>query len=194
MADSLAALKAFLRRDAIAARRELADRGIRNRAIAQRLSELPAFKSANALLAYVSKPEEADTRDIIEQALERNAAVYVPRALNDGQLEWVSVQSLDELVPGDFGVMEPAADAEPASPPSEAVALIPGVAFDRNGNRLGWGQGYFDRFLAAFEGVAVGLAYDCQIYEELPHEPHDRPVAIVVTESETITTAGRTSP
>lgn len=194
MADSLAALKAFLRRDAIAARRELADRGIRNRAIAQRLSELPAFQSASTLLAYVSKPEEADTRDVIEHALQRNVTVYVPRVLNGGQLEWVCIQSIETLIQGEFGVMEPAADADAAPPPPRAVALVPGVAFDRKGNRLGWGQGYFDRFLAEFDGVAIGLAYDCQIYEELPHEPHDRPVSMVVTESETITTAGRTSP
>lgn len=193
MAGSIADLKVSLRRDAIAARRALADRELRCGAIAARLDALPKYREASAVLSYISKPEEADTHQIIERALEHGREVLAPRVANRSNLEWYKIESLNDLVGSAFGVLEPPPGASTSHVPVDAVALIPGVAFDRIGNRLGWGQGFFDRFLSTFSGTAIGLAFECQLYEELPMEPHDRAVAFVITETETITTGARTS-
>ncbi len=179
----------MLRREAIATRRALTGLAERNRAIADRLESSPAYQRADMVLGYVSKPEEVNTHGIITRALASGRSVLVPRVRNDKDLDWVRIESVDALRAGAFGILEPIGSAATDELSSMSVALVPGVAFDRAGYRLGWGKGFFDRFLARFPGTAIGLAFDCQFYETLPREPHDRAVDYVITETETIAAA-----
>ena len=178
--------KSALRRQFRARRRALpADqRAAADEAIAEHLRSLPAFQRAAAILSYVSIPgDEAGTRDLLSQLGEEGRFVLVPRSLPGGALAWHRFHGLSSLVEGRHGILEPAPGA-PAitSWPSPAVVLTPGAAFTPKGERLGQGGGYYDRFLAEFSGVSIGLAYSCQITPSLPQSPHDYPVDYVITD------------
>jgi len=156
--------------------------------IFERVLTLSEFRDAPAVLTYVaSKDNEVETRPLIERALAEARPVWVPVAGAGGALAWSRLRALDELAPGRFGILEP----EPAArrigpPPQDAVCLVPGIAFSPTGYRIGYGGGYFDRFLAGFGGVAVGLAYERQLAPDWRPEPHDRRVDILVTEARVV--------
>lgn len=158
-----------------------------SRAITMRLRNLPAFTNAPAVLSYVSsKDNEVDTHDLIQALLTRPMppSVYVPIANPHGQLTWSRLISFNELKPGRFGILEPPEECRRmAEPPPNAIALVPGIAFTPQGYRIGYGGGYFDRFLEHFTGTSIGLAFACQMLDAFPIGEYDRPVDIVVTES-----------
>ena len=157
----------------------------KSRAIVDRLRALEAFRKAGHVLTYVaSKDNEVDTLPLIESLLAQGRPVLVPVAEPGGHLTWSRLGALSELCPSRFGILEPqSAFRRPMSPPASGLVLVPGIAFTPNGYRIGYGRGYFDRFLAGFPGVKVGLAYELQIIEGFPAEPHDAPVDLVVTET-----------
>jgi len=157
-------------------------------AIRQRLEEVVEYRRAGAVLSYVaSKDNEVDTRPVIAAALGAGRTVLVPIAEPGGGMIWSRIHSLDGLVPSRFGILEPMRSRRRiVRPPADGVVLVPGVAFSENGYRIGYGGGYFDRFLRPYEGIAIGLAYESQIAAGLPVEPHDVPVDLVVTESRVV--------
>jgi 5-formyltetrahydrofolate cyclo-ligase len=117
---------------------------------------------------------------LIRALLARGTRVYVPK-IERRVMGWVPIASLEELRTGHFGVPEPEASPE-GDPPSAAPVVVPGLAFTPAGYRLGYGGGYFDRFLAVHRGPSVGVAFECQVTAQLPVEPHDVPVKYLVTE------------
>jgi 5-formyltetrahydrofolate cyclo-ligase len=131
-------------------------------------------------------PDEADTRTLITHAWERGVTVLAPAVAAGHLLRWSRIESFDLLAPGPYGILEPPASAPIEMPPPHAVAIVPCVAFDAAGYRLGWGKGYYDRFLDGFDGPSIGLAFDCQEVPELPRESHDQPVDYIVTETRVI--------
>jgi len=154
-------------------------------AIVERLKTLPAFTSAEAFLCYVSsKDNEVDTHGLLDWLLHARRTVLVPISEPDGTLLWSRIRSLDVLLPGRFGILEP---REPARrimrPPPSSVVIVPGVAFTSDGCRIGYGGGYFDRFLAQYGGPVVALAFDLQIVSSFQVETHDIPMDFVVTET-----------
>ena len=157
----------------------------KSRAIRERLERIPAFAEARALLCYVSsKDNEVDTHALIASLLKEDRTVLVPIAESDGRLAWSERRSLDELAPSRFGIFEPRPETRRiVSPPADALVLVPGVAFTRDGRRIGYGGGYFDRFLATYQGLCVGVAFELQIIDDFPSSAHDIPVACVLTES-----------
>jgi len=146
------------------------------------------------LLAYVSFRREVDTWEIMFAALGEGRTLALPRVEPGGRLSLRAVRDpLHELVPGAFGIPEPAPSSPLLEPEAVDLVLVPGVAFDRRGYRLGYGGGYYDRLLADMRSpavtarrsspaVAAGLAYDFQIVDELPVGPHDQRVDLVLTE------------
>ncbi len=175
-----------IRREALAWRRSLrtAAAVAGSAAVCARVEALPVFAAARALAAYVaSKDNEVDTRRIIEAAWRRDMAVYVPATAPDHRLTWARLTGWMQLTPGRYGILEPTpALPRELAPPSGALCLTPGLAFAHDGTRIGYGGGYYDRFLAAFSGLSVGLAYDGQVYTALPAAPYDVPVDMLVTE------------
>lgn len=172
-------------RDAVSAsEREAADAKILDAVVA-----LPEFKDADAVYTFLSFGSEVETRPIIEAAWALGKTVAIPRCTGPREMRWHVIESFDELVPGAYGIEEPPADTatELASKgSSHAVALVPGLAFDGRGYRLGYGGGYYDTFLVEFEGTSVGLARSGQIVDDLSAlgavSAHDLPVQLVVSD------------
>lgn len=148
------------------------------------LSFFPPRNSADVLTYVSSKDNEVDTLAIISELLERGIRVLVPVAVSPAiGLSWSLLRDLNHLAPSRFGILEPVpAMRQEMPPPPHSPCLVPGIAFDANGHRIGYGGGYFDRFLARHTGAKIGLAYEMQIAADLPHRAHDVPMDCIVTE------------
>ncbi len=184
--------KADLRRDLLK-RRALMDsrsRALKSRAIGERLKGLKEYSEARVIGLFASFGSEVQTSGIIEDALGRGKMVVLPRVDRaEGLLKLYWIQSLSELSPGTMGIPEPEplAEREVKGHILELV-VVPGVAFDERGGRIGYGGGYYDRLLAPLKGrvpiVAVG--FEEQMVHEVPLMAHDVRVDIIVTESRVI--------
>ena len=180
--------KKDLRRVSLALRRALTldEVTVRSATILQRARDLSEFANAHTLLCYVSsKDNEVDTIPLIREALARGVVVLVPIARQGGVMEWSHLYALEELVPSRFGILEPAPETcRIVSPPQDAVVIVPGIVFTPTGHRVGYGGGYYDRFLATHPGPSIALAFEVQIIDSLNIEPHDTPVDFLITESQ----------
>ena len=166
---------------------------VKSAAIWERLSVLGEFTAAARSLIYVSKTVEVDTRGLIQQLLAMGRQVCVPWF--DGVKEqYVASELRDitvDLKTGQFGILEPKPEAvRPIAGDQIDAALVPGLAFDETGNRLGRGMGYFDRILQDLRGVKIALAYDFQLVSEVPTDAHDTSVDFIVTEKRVIKIRG----
>lgn len=150
-----------------------------------RLRALPEALDAPAWLVYLaSKDNELDTLPLVEELLRARKVVMVPIADKAGSLLWSRLHDLSEAAPASFGILEPRPEYRRiVEPPEDALAIVPGIVFTRDGARIGYGGGYYDRFLCGFPGVKIGLAYEMQLAETIPTAPHDIPLDLVVTES-----------
>ncbi len=157
--------------------------------ILMKLRELPEVQRASLILTYVSFGSEVRTERVIEEALRAGKQVAVPRCVAHGHLlEWHLIDGFEGMERSPFGMLEPTSDPGTLLPKeaklANAVALVPGLAFDAYGRRLGYGGGYYDRFLPSFKaagGVSIGLCHACQLSAEpLPQGPHDVLMDIVV--------------
>lgn len=156
--------------------------------IAARVLDLPELAGASAVMVYGAAAEEADPGPIERQLRDLGVRIAYPRVAGPAELaaHWVDTDTT--LVTGAFGLREPRAEA-PVAPLEELDAIVvPGVAFDEEGYRLGFGGGYYDRLLARLpeRTWAIGIAYDLQIVERLPRGGHDHPVDVVVTPTRVI--------
>ncbi len=151
--------------------------------IRRRLTRLAAFRHAKTVCCYVSLPYEVDTRRLITQMLVMGKRVVVPKVARKRLILSEVQDPARDLAPGRFGVWEPIPQAvRPVSVEELDLVVVPGVAFDRDGHRLGHGFGYFDRFLARVPDVpTVGLCFDFQLFDRLPRHPHDRAVQTVLS-------------
>jgi 5-formyltetrahydrofolate cyclo-ligase len=166
-----------------------ADREAWSRRIEERLADLEVWRDAAVVHTYVGAVQgEVATRGIVQRALREGKSVVCPRVRwNPRGLESFAIGSLDELVESARGLWEP--DPARATPVDDAtldLVLVPGIAFDRRGWRIGFGAGLYDRFLAGVDASRVALAFSLQILASLPVEPHDEPVDWIVTEGESI--------
>ncbi len=155
---------------------------------AERFLALPEVASARRVLACLSFGPEISTVPVIDALLAAGREIYVPRAdARDGLLHVHRYPC--ELVTLTFGLRQPrrgAPEVDPAALDATLDAvLVLGLAFDEEGYRLGYGSGYFDRFLAGRPFPGIGFAYETQVLDRLPHESHDVPMAALVTESST---------
>ena len=160
---------------------ERSDRGIR-----ETLLSLPQWNGARAVFIYAGIGREVDTGRIIRAALDAGKTVALPRCLTGGKMEALMITSLDALKPGRFGIPEPDASSRILRPQAVELAVVPCVAADRQGYRLGYGGGYYDRYLEGLSLKTVCLCRERLLQEFLPHDDFDRPVNIVVTEDNEI--------
>jgi 5-formyltetrahydrofolate cyclo-ligase len=153
----------------------------------QRLLTSDQFAAAQSLALYSPIRNETETGDIFVRACCLGKQVFYPRVAGEN-LGFVRINSLAQLVTGSFGVLEPAASLEVSRQDPELI-LVPGVAFDRQGHRLGYGRGFYDRYLARCSGqvVRVGFSYAFQLCDALSVSAHDQALDILVTDAETIT-------
>lgn len=156
-------------------------------AICERMLAWPIFQAATCVAIYVSVRKEVDTHRLIDQALEMGKQVCVPVTQGKGVMAFQALFSLDELQPARFGLLEPAYDAaQVVVPEGLDLVMMPGIAFDKSGNRLGFGGGYYDRYLAHCDATRVALAYGFQVVAGIPTESHDICMDWLVTEDEVI--------
>ena len=149
------------------------------------------WREAPAVLAYLSVRDEVDTRGLVRLAWEAGKVVAAPRVTGPRSLAWYRVEAGDELEVSAMSIEEPLARGErrvnPARLGERSVALVPGLAFDEMGYRVGYGGGFYDAFLERFRGVSIGLCRDAALMPSLADmgtlEPHDRAVGIVATET-----------
>lgn len=142
------------------------------------------YSDAETILTYVSTEIEVDTKALINAALQNNKRVAVPMCIKDEtSLDFYYINSFDDLTPGTFGVLEPdPLKCEKLIDFSSGLCIVPGLSFDTEGYRLGYGKGYYDRFLSKFKGITVGLCYVYCIKLKLPHGYYDKPVDILITD------------
>lgn len=152
--------------------------------IAARLKSLAAYRRASLILVYVSQPIEVGTREIIESAFSEGKRVAVPRCVpGTREMEFYYITSYDELSPGTFGVLEPEPDKNKlVTDFTGSLCIVPALACDRAGYRLGYGGGYYDRFLRGYSEKKVLILYKSCLVEHLWHGRYDVPVDCIVTE------------
>jgi 5-formyltetrahydrofolate cyclo-ligase len=152
----------------------------------RRLWQLPEFAAAETVCLYVSFRSELETLPLIRQCLARGKQVAVPLTCPDPpHLEAYRIAGLDELRPGYCGILEPAPlHSARVEPRTIEVVIVPGSVFDSRGGRLGYGGGYYDRFLGgeAPGALRIGLCFELQLVAEVPLLPHDQRLDFLVTE------------
>ncbi len=150
----------------------------------------PAYRSAECLLCYAGYKSEADTFFLMGQALKDGKKVYCPKVVEAApakrQMEFYRILSLEELEPGYHGIPEPpeSGDRLFAEDGKTGLMILPGSVFDKNGNRIGYGGGYYDRYLGRHTGmVRMGICFDFQVAETVPAERYDWKMDLVMTEN-----------
>lgn len=154
--------------------------------IRQHLLALEQVRDARCVFVYISIRNEPETHELVRQLLSLGKRLSVPRLDAAGLMHAHRIQSLDDLTPAgpeQFAIPVPPADAPIEPHPGAGVALVPGLAFTRTGQRLGMGRGHYDRYLADHPATfTIGLCYEWQVLNDVPHEPHDRAMRLLATE------------
>ncbi len=149
-------------------------------AICRHIETWPVFQHATVISTFLPMRSEVDLRQLRERHPEKRWAL--PRILAEGSMVFHPYIP-NRLVRHPFGMLEPASDL-PVLPPDEIeLAIVPGVAFTRDGWRLGYGGGFYDRFLSGFKGISLGATYQATVLASLPHTDHDVAVEYLVTEN-----------
>lgn len=196
-AQDRAALKQQIREQAHENRRAQENKDEISREIMARFMSLPEYEQARTVMFYIDVRAEVRTRNDLQKALESGKKIVVPYCV-DGELELFHLENMDELETGMYKILEPRQDlrtveAKRVDVEQLDLIMVPGVAFDSVGGRTGHGKGYYDKLLehARLETPLVGVAFDCQIFPEIPMESHDIFMDRVVTQSQTYVGRGR---
>lgn len=161
-----------------------------DRKIENKFLNMWQYREAELILIYVSTEIEVDTKYIIETALKDGKKVAVPKCIDGTRnMDFYIIDSFSCLEGGAFGVLEPVPEkCEKLEDFSNGVCIVPALMFDESGYRLGFGKGYYDRFLANFSGQTLGICYNACVKECLPHGKYDRQVEKIVTQSKIMIT------
>lgn len=173
--------KAALRREVRARKRAMTEAEIRekSRTLGRLLAETEVYRRAKTVYGYLPYNQEVRTLPILAAALAAGKRVAAPKVYGR-EMRFLYLEDLDRAAPGYAGIPEPEADGPVARDP-EALVLVPGLAFDRAGHRIGYGGGFYDRFLKEEPGhPTVALCYDFQVYPRLETEDFDIPVDLVL--------------
>ncbi|HGR0371887.1 TPA: 5-formyltetrahydrofolate cyclo-ligase [Streptococcus pneumoniae] len=149
-----------------------------DQALTERILQHPFYQEAKVIATYLSFSHEFQTRELIEQALKDGKRVLTPKTYPKGRMDFV-VYDLQQLVKTSFGLLEPQGDLEVVDVSKIDLIHVPGLAFTTKGYRIGYGGGYYDRYLEHFSGRALSTIYPCQIQDFIP-ENHDIPVQEVL--------------
>jgi 5-formyltetrahydrofolate cyclo-ligase len=167
-----------------------AAKALKSRQIQSRLLTIPDIRSAHTIFIYVSFKSEVETHDLIRTALMQGKIIAVPFTdSRNKKLVPSCIANINELTPGTLGIPEPHHDSvHPLSLEKIDVIITPGIVFSEKGWRLGYGGGYYDRFLHATTHKSFALAYEFQIVQDIPYDDHyDKAVDYIVTENRIIT-------
>lgn len=149
------------------------------------LVSLKQYREASTILTYVSTEIEVDTLKLIDNALKEGKKVAVPKCDYDSStIKFYQIYSREELYPAKFALLEPIANDERlVASMNESICIVPGLAFDRRGYRLGYGKGFYDRFLSEYDGKSIGICYSDYLCDRLAIDKYDIPVNLLVTDN-----------
>lgn len=153
--------------------------------ILKNISILSVYKKARIVFTYYSKDIEVNTQKLIKKCWADGKTVAIPACTKETrQMDFYVIKSFDDIEKGTFGLMEPIKEkCEMVTDLSEGICIVPGFCFDNKGYRLGYGYGYYDRFLQRFHGETIGICYTDGIRSHLFHGNFDRPVDLLLTDS-----------
>lgn len=155
--------------------------------ICENILQLKEYKEAKKVFLYVSVGKEVDTRRLISEALKDGKEVYIPICQGGGIMHAARLENENELIDGRYGIPTVSEENEITKPHMLDFVLVPGVCFDRNGNRLGRGGGYYDRYLAKpMTAKLVGVCRSSQLLDHMDVCEHDRKVDVIVSDKETV--------
>ena len=156
-------------------------------AIQRRFAHSDEFNYARILASYYPVGSEVRTQRIVRIALKSNRLVALPRTVGD-HIKFYQILSNTDLIPGKFGIREPSDSSDSCVSDNIDLLLVPGIVFDTKGYRIGYGYGYYDRFIARKKKsiVSVGLAYEFQVCEKVPRSDNDQKINVLVTEKRTL--------
>lgn len=140
------------------------------------------YRHGTDILLYASTRGEADTWAIFDRAISDGKKVAFPCCNPDNTMTFRYVTSKEQLKARTFGILEPDPECEVCSPCNFSLLIVPGLLYDKSGYRIGYGKGFYDRFLSTFEGVSIGLCYSSFLLPEVPKSRYDRHVDIIITE------------
>lgn len=178
--------KKVLRREMKALRASISseERNFLDRKMRENLFDSDIYKNAGLLLTFISVGDEPDTREILKRAWQDGKTTAVPKCLSEKRMEFYIINSLDDCQDGAYDIPEPQSFCEEAALDGDSIlCLVPGLAFGRNGARLGYGGGYYDRFLVSHQNIcAIGYCAERFITEEVPEEDTDIRLRGLITE------------
>ncbi|AIY84915.1 5-formyltetrahydrofolate cyclo-ligase [Clostridium baratii] len=182
-------MKKELRKEIIKKRDELdcTEKTIKDKKIIEKLKDTKEYKEAKGIFVYIGFGSEINTKILIEDALEDGKEVCVPKVIKKDMV-FIKINSLENLVTSSYGILEPVGDKNNFNVDNLGLIIMPGLAFDKQGNRLGYGGGYYDKFLSnnKINVKKIALAYDFQILDKVPSEEHDIKVDSIITEEKEI--------
>ncbi len=150
-----------------------------DKTIIAKINSNSRVQNAETILIYMSHKNEVDIINFISENINKKNLV-LPK-VNKNNLDLYLIESLEDLEEGAYGIMEPKTSCKSIKPEDIDLAFIPGIAFDKNGHRIGYGKGYYDKLSKDLKCQKIGLAYDFQIVDEIPFESHDVPVDFIIS-------------
>jgi 5-formyltetrahydrofolate cyclo-ligase len=189
MTESMQERKKAIREQAHANRNAQTEKDELSREICAKFATLPEYARAKTVMYYIDVRSEVRTRHALPAALAENKKVVVPWCNDKGELELFHLENMDELAVGMYKILEPKQELREL-PGKQILAedldlvMVPGVAFDRSGARMGHGKGYYDKLLqhARADAPLIALAFECQLFPEIPTAPHDIFMDLIITE------------
>lgn len=181
--------KKTLRKELLLKRKEIPQekKAIYDKEISKKIIETDFFKKAEQVLVFASTDFEFDTRYIIDYCRLQNKKVFFPLCTDrNGNMEFLKVHSENELQLGMYNILEPISACEKYIQEKNDLVIVPCLSADKNKNRIGYGKGYYDRFLKNFKGVSISPCYNEMIYSEIPTDKFDIKINIIVTDKEVI--------
>ncbi|MEN1759140.1 5-formyltetrahydrofolate cyclo-ligase [Anoxynatronum sibiricum] len=187
-------MKELMRQQILNKRNQLSAEQVMSKStlIINRLMKQPELHQSSNIMVYLDFRNEVKTDDLIQRLLEQEKQIFIP--VTNPATHTLMVSQLEDpatdLEKGHFGLLEPKSEAlRPVAPTLIDLAIVPGLVFDYEGYRIGFGAGYYDRFLPSLRpGVPlISLLYELQLVDQVPREPHDVPVHFLITENRTIT-------
>lgn len=185
MVNDIRGIKQELRRKYRSLRSEMAHdfKLQQDQKIFDKLVAMEAYKNAKTLLCFISTPIEIDTHKIIARALSDGKAVAVPKCINlSGKMDFYLIRSFDDVEESTFKLLEPKMNVcKKLTKFGDSICVLPGFAFDTDGYRIGFGKGYYDRFLNKYKQTKIGVCYNNCIAQKLPHGKFDVAADFIVT-------------
>lgn len=177
--------KQELRKSLKFARSRIVKKSDKDSAIIKTLIDSSLYKESKQILLYMALDDEVNIDSLVDLARINGKSVAVPFCTNsDGHMEFYYINTLNDLKVGNFGVREPKIDiCKKMTDYSNSIIIVPAIAFDTKGYRLGYGKGYYDRFLTKYPLISIGLCYNSLVVDELPTDEYDKSVDYIITDT-----------